>query len=153
MKNSFCIILLAAAAASLASCNGFKDPEMKGIENVKISKVGLKESTVFLHIHYFNPNNFRLKLKRAEGDAWVDGNPLGHFSMDTLIHIKPRSDFRLPLKLVMDMKHFTQNMSSAFLGKQVLLKVTGTARAGKGVFYIDYPISYEGKESLDGLLK
>lgn len=146
-------LFLLAFGFVLAGCGHLQDPEMKGIENVKINRLGLKESTVFLNIHYYNPNNFRIKLKKAEGDAWVDGNPLGHFSMDTLVHIMPRSDFRLPVKLKMDMAHFTENMSAAFLGKQVQLKVKGMARAGKGFVFINYPIEYEGKESLGGLLK
>lgn len=152
MKKSLlplCVVLTAV----FVSCGNLKDPEMKGIENVKLNKLGLKESTIYLDIHYFNPNNFRFKLKSAEGDAWVDGNPLGHFNMDSLIHIMPKADFRIPVKLVMDMTHFTQNMATAFSGKQVTLKVKGSARAGKGIFSINYPIDFEGKESLNGLLR
>jgi LEA14-like dessication related protein len=154
MKKQICpTLFIVITAYVLTSCGNLMDPEMKGIENIRISRLGLKESTLFLDIHYFNPNGFRLKLKKAEGDAWVDGNPLGHFTMDTLVQIMPRSDFRLPVKLEMDMSHFAGNMSAAFLGKQVLLKVKGTARAGKGFLFFNYPIEYEGKESLSGFLK
>jgi len=154
MKKIFIPALFVLLISLFATgCGNLQDPEMKGIENVRISRFGLKESTLFLNIHYYNPNNFRIKLKKAEGDAWVDGNPLGHFSMDTLVHIMPRSEFRLPVKLQMDMTHFAENMSAAFLGRQVQLKIKGTARAGKGFVFINYPIEYEGKESLNGNLK
>lgn len=123
------------------------------IENVQVSRLGLKESSLTLTLHYFNPNNKRLKLKKAEGDAWVDGNPLGHFTMDTLIHIPARADFRLPVKMRMDMAHFVENMSIAFLGKEITLKIDGVARVGKGIIYINHPIHYEGKQKLGGLLK
>lgn len=123
------------------------------IENVRVSRLGLIESSLTLSLHYFNPNNKRLKLKKAEGDAWLDGNPLGHFTIDTLIHIPARSDFRLPVKLSMDMSHFVENMSIAFLGKEVTLKVDGMARAGKGIIFINYPLHYEGKQKLGELLK
>ena len=130
-----------------------KEPELMDIENVRVSRLGLKESSLTLTLHYFNHNKKRMKLKKAEGDAWLDGNPLGHFTIDTLIHIPALSDFRLPVKMSMDMSHFVENMSVAFSGKEVTLKVDGVARAGKGIISINYPIHYEGKQKLGELLK
>ena len=147
------LFLLSLPLLLLAACKNLKSPELKGIENFEIGKAGLKESTVQLQVHYYNPNNFKLKLKKAEGDAWLDGNPLGHFIVDTTIQIMPRSDFKLPVTLKLDMKHFVENMTVAFLGKTVLLKMKGTARVGKGFIYINYPLEYEGKESLSEWLK
>ena len=137
----------------LSSCGSLKEPELIGIENVRVGWLNLKESSLTLTLHYFNPNKNRLKLKKAEGDAWLDGNPLGHFTMDTLIHIPARSDFHLPVKMSMDMNHFAENMSVAFSGKEVTLKIDGVARIGKGIIFINYPIHYEGKQKLGELLK
>jgi LEA14-like dessication related protein len=136
----------------LSSCKSLKEPELMGIENVQVGRLGIKESSLTLTLHYFNPNN-GLKLKKAEGDAWLDGNPLGHFTIDTVIHIPARADFRLPVKMSMDMSHFVENMSIAFSGKEVILKVDGVARAGNGIISINYPIHYEGKQKLGELLK
>lgn len=137
----------------LASCGSLKEPELMGIENIRVGRVSPTESSLTLSLHYFNPNKNRLKLKKGEGDAWLDGNPLGHFTIDTLIHIPARSDFHLPVKMSMDMSHFVENISVAFLGKEVTLKVDGVARAGKGIIFINYPIHYEGKQKLGDLLK
>ena len=138
---------------SYSSCSSVREPELIGIENVKIDRIGLQGSAVTLGLHYFNHNNFRLKLKKAEGNAWLDSNSLGHFTLDTLIHIPANADFRLPIKLKMDMKYFIANMRMAISGKEVLIKVDGTARAGKSFFYGNYPIKYEGKVKLDELMK
>ena len=137
----------------LLSCGSVKEPELKGIENVRVDRFGLKESNLFLDLRYSNPNNYRLKLKRAEGNAWLDGNPLGHFTVDTLIHIAGHSDFRLPVKMKMDMSHLLQNVSAVLLGKEVTLKIDGMARIGKGFVFINYHIHYEGKQNLGDLLK
>ena len=102
---------------------------------------------------FFNPNKYRLKLKKASGDAWLDGNLLGHFTIDTLIRIPALGNFRLPVKLKMDMGHFVENIAAAFMDKQVILKVDGMARAGKGLIYVNYPVRYEGKQKLRELLK
>ena len=103
--------------------------------------------------HYFNPNRSRLKLKSAQGDAWIENNYLGHFTIDSLIHIPANGDFRLPVKLQVDMNKFFKNYLLTFLAKEVTIKVAGRARVGKGFIFINYPIRYEGKQNLEELFK
>ncbi|NOT52928.1 MAG: LEA type 2 family protein [Chitinophagaceae bacterium] len=154
MKNRFLYLFLCLALwLSYSSCTSVKEPELIGIENVTIERLGVKESALNVELHYHNPNSFRVKLKRAEGTAWLDDNPLGDFVLDTLLHIRANSDFRLPLKLKMDMRHFVSNMAKFVSGKQVAIKVEGTARVSKGILTGNYPIKYEGKEKLGELLK
>lgn len=145
----FCLI----AIILLSSCKSVKEPELKRIEKVIVKRFGLKESHLDFEILLFNPNNYRLKLKKASGEAWLDGNSLGHFTIDTLIQIPANGDFRLPVQLKMDMRHFVENMAAAFMDKFVILKVDGMARAGKGLIYVNYPIRYEGKQKLKELLR
>ena len=137
----------------LQSCGSIKEPDFKSIENVRISKFGLSESTLSLDLRYFNPNKFRVKLQKAEGDAWIENNFLGHFSMDTLIHIPANGEFSLPVKLQVDMGKIFKNSLVAFLAKEVMIKVEGKARLGKGFVFINYPIRYEGNQNLGELLK
>lgn len=137
----------------LLSCGSVKDPDFKGIENVRLSQAGLNESSLFLDLYYFNPNKYRLTLKKAEGDAWMDGIPLGHFIIDTLIRIPAIADFRLPVKLKMDMNHFLQNTAAALFNKnkEVTVRIEGRAKVGKNGIFIHYPIHYEGKQDLRDL--
>ncbi len=116
-KRILSYTLVFASWIFYSSCDSVKEPELVAIENVRVERLGLKESALNIELHYFNPNKYRLKLKRAEGTAWIDGNPLGYFVLDTLIRIPAYSDFRLPLKLKMDMKYFVENMAKAFLRK------------------------------------
>lgn len=149
----FSLFTFLVLGSFLYSCGSMKEPELMDIENVRVNRLGLNESSLTLTLYYFNPNNNRLKLKKAEGDAWLDGNPLGHFTVDTLIHIPAASGFRLPVQLKMDMSHFVENISVAFLDKEVTLKVDGVVRIGKGIIFVNYPIHYEGKQKLGELLK
>jgi len=142
-----------ASTLFLFSCGSVKEPDFKSIENVRISKFGLNESTFSLDLRYFNPNKFRIKLQNAEGDAWIENNFLGHFSMDTLIHIPANGEFSLPVKLQVDMGKIFKNSLVAFLAKEVVVKIEGKARLGKGLVFINYPIRYEGKQNLGELLK
>ncbi len=137
----------------LFSCSSVKEPDFKAIENVRVSRFGAKESSLNLDILYHNPNKFRVKLKRAEGDAWLDSNYLGHFIIDSTVRIEPASDFRLPVTLQMDMTYFFQNTAAIFLNKEVLVKIEGKAKLSKGAISARYSIHYEGMQNLSKMVK
>ncbi|MES1218087.1 MAG: LEA type 2 family protein [Bacteroidota bacterium] len=136
-----------------SSCKSFKEPEFTGIENVRVGEIGLDGSLLNLDLHYFNHNKSRLQLKYAEGDAWLDETKLGHFTVDTLIHIPANADFFLPVTLKVDMAYILKNALSAFINKEVTVKIDGNAKVGKGGIFIHYPIRYEGKQNLAELMK
>ena len=145
------ILVLILAAASFASCKKMKDPEFRGIENVKMNGFGVQSSSVTLDIRYMNPNNFRGRLSQAEGDAWVDSIYLGHFLVDTTIDIPANSEFVVPVKLALDMKQMLKHTLTTFTQEEVMLKITGKARAGKSGFYKNFSLSYLGKQNLKQL--
>ena len=154
MKNiSFPTLPVLAIVFLMTSCKSVKEPELKGVGNIRMNRLNLSKSDISLDLYYFNPNNYRLKLKKAEGDAWLNDQPLGHFTVDSLVHIYALSDFELPAKVKMDMKHITQNATTLLLNEEVILRVDGIAMVGKGPIYINYPIHYEGKQRLGDLLK
>jgi LEA14-like dessication related protein len=138
---------------SLCSCRNLKEPVFKGIENVQMKTIGMNGSLMTLDLKYFNPNNINARMKNAEGDAWLDSTYLGHFYVDTTVDIRANSDFLIPVKLNVDMKFILQNSLASFLNEQVLIRIKGKAKLGKGGIYKKYPLSYEGKQNIKELLK
>ncbi|MEO7924682.1 MAG: LEA type 2 family protein [Chitinophagaceae bacterium] len=147
------IIFSLVLSCLLAGCGSVKEPEFRSIRDLRVSQVGLSESTLFLDMHYYNPNKFGIKLKEAEGDAWLEDKLLGHFFIDTLIHIPAAADFLLPIQLKADMGQLLKNSVALLLNKEVTVRLKGSARFGKGFVYIRYPILYEGKHKLADLVR
>lgn len=152
-KNTFPFFCVLALLFLLCSCKQVKEPDFKGIENVRLVPIGTGGPTLQMDMYYYNPNKSRLSVKEAEGDAWMNGNMLGHFIMDTLINIPAYADFILPVKLQVDMSKLLQNSMTILLNPEVLIKIDGKAKIGKSGIYIRYPIRYEGKQNVAGLLK
>jgi LEA14-like dessication related protein len=150
MKRVFFAVLVLSI---LASCGSMKDPVFKGIENVKMDGLGINASSVTLDIRYFNPNGFKGRLKQAEGDAWIDSIYLGRFIVDTTVQIPANSDFLVPVKLAVDMKQLLKHSFASFLKEDVLLRITGKARAGKSGFYRNFSLNYLGKQNLQQLFR
>jgi LEA14-like dessication related protein len=137
--------------SGLFSCGKMKDPVFKGIENVKMDGIGMQESFVTLDIRYLNPNSFAGKLKNAEGDAWVDSVFLGHFFVDSLVNIPANQDFLVPVKLKVDMKQMLRHSLTAFMKEEVLLRISGKAKAGRSGVFRNFSLNYSGKQNLQEL--
>jgi LEA14-like dessication related protein len=147
------LLFVLVAIVLLASCGKMKDPVFKGIENVKVNEVGRTESTVTLDIRYLNPNNFDGLLKQAEGDAWMDSTYLGHFTVDSSVHIPANSEFLIPVKMAVDMKQMLRHSFAALLNEKVLLRISGQAKAGKSGFYKNFSLDYQGMQNLRELFR
>lgn len=146
-------ILLSFLVFGLLSCGKILQPDFKGIENIHTDKFGLQQTDLSLDILYYNPNKYGVKLKSAEGDAWVDTQFLGHFIVDTTIQIPAKADFRLPVKLSVDTRNVFRNSLTAFLHNEVTVKISGTARLGKAGIFFNYPLDYQVKQPLSDFIK
>ena len=135
------------------SCTAIKEPVFNGMNDLQVTGMGMSESTLSLHLNYFNPNRSGLRLKDAEGDAWMDDTFLGHFKMDTSIKISGHSDFTVPVKLNVDMKNAMKNAATLLFQPEVNFKIDGKAKIGKGGVFIHYPIRYEGKQEVSKLFQ
>lgn len=143
--------LLLSLLFVLNSCQSFKAPEFKNVDNIRIARTGKPGTTLLANVNYYNPNPSKLVLKRASGEAWIDDQYLGTFRVDSLVRIGGESDFSLPLILETEARKLLPLSVPALLKKEVTIRVKGTARVGKGILFINYPINYEGKQSLEKL--
>ncbi|MBK6635050.1 MAG: LEA type 2 family protein [Chitinophagaceae bacterium] len=134
----FLIVIFATA------CQAPKELVYRDFKNLKVEKVGFAATTLKLDLIYYNPNNFGMQLKYTDLDIYIDNNLLGHSSQDYQITIPKLSEFTMPLQIEVDMKNLLKNAFSTFLGKEVLVKITGTVKLGKANVYKTFPVSYEG---------
>lgn len=131
-------------AVLATSCQSPKELVYRDFKNVKIEKAGFAATTLKVDLIYYNPNNFGLQLKYTDLDIFVDNNYLGHSSQHHQITIPKLAEFTLPLHIDVDMKNLLKNSLSSILGKEVMVKITGTVKLGKANVYKTFPVSYEG---------
>lgn len=120
------------------------DPELRGFDSVEIVRPGFIKSTVRINVRYFNPNRFKAKLKEAHGEAWIDNIYLGTFQLDSVIQVPAINEFVVPVDLTFE----TLKVIQLAKNEEVNLRVTGNAKAGKGGFYRNFSLNYEGKQNI-----
>ncbi|ACU63631.1 LEA/WHy family protein [Chitinophaga pinensis] len=140
------IILTIWGVAS--SCEKAKDLEFVRVAGINFDNLGFSKSIVRLTLAYYNPNNFKLKLKDASFDLFMDDNLVGHSLQDTMIAIPAKDTFYFPVKLEVNMENVFKNALGALMNKEVTIKATGNCKVGKGGVYLPFPIKCETKQPI-----
>jgi LEA14-like dessication related protein len=113
-----------------------------------VNNVGFEYLDLSLNLVYFNPNNFKVDLKKVDCDVYIDNRYLGKYALDTLMHIPKKQNFELPSQMRVSMGGVFKNAFSLFLNKEVLIKVKGKTKIGKGSIFFDVPFTYETKQTI-----
>lgn len=137
-------LLVISVILFTSSCQAPKELIYRDFKNLKVDKMGFSATTLKVDLIYYNPNNFGLQLKYTDLDIYIDNNYLGHSSQDYQITIPRLAEFTMPLAIEVDMKNLLKNSIPALLGRDVLVKVTGTVKLGKANVFKSFPVSYEG---------
>ena len=140
------LVYIFAISVLLSSCREPKELEYRDYKNISTKKLGFGTSVFSIDLVYYNPNNFGLDVKSTDLDIYIDNNFMGHTTQDFQIHISKRAEFTLPIKISVDMKNAYKNAIPVLLGKEVLVKITGTVKVGKANIYTSFKVNYEGKQ-------
>src|ERR1700730_6686299 len=134
---------------ALICCSKPKEPQYLDFENLRIRKAGISESVVGADLKYYNPNNFKLQLKEADMDLFVNDKYVGHSRLDTLIEIPARDTFYVPISMKLALGDLFKDALQLLLNPEVSLKLQGKAKLGKAGIFKTFPVNYEGKQRID----
>jgi LEA14-like dessication related protein len=129
------------------SCASPKAVEYQTYHNFAIQKLGFNSSSISMDLQYYNPNNFGLQLRSTDLDIFIDGNLLGHSSLDTLLLIPKRDTFSIPVKFDVNMQNLFKNAWNTLTGKEILVRLAGKVKVGKANVFMNIPVDYESKQT------
>jgi len=128
--------------------SSIKEPNFAGARNFSIEKIGLQESYIGMDLHYFNPNNFKLTLKRADLEVFLENRFVGQTQLDTLLEIPARDSFSIPVKMGVNMKNLFPNLLTLALKDEVEVKLEGSAKVTRSGITLNIPVHYTGKHKI-----
>lgn len=143
------IYVLSLMTLWLISCSTPKELEYRDFKNFTIDKVGFSATAIKMDLVYYNPNNFGLQLKSTDLDIFLNNSYLGHTIQEQLVSIPRREEFAIPVKIDVDMKNFLKNGLATLLSNEVMVKVTGTIKVGKGSVFKSFPVNYESVQKFN----
>ena len=138
----------------MTGCRQPEPAEYFGFQDLVVGQVVAGKTNLSANVKLYNPNSFRLALKRAEADITVNGQHAGHTLLDSTILIPARDTFYVPVTLQLDMKGLFSNALQMLMGKrEATLVVDGRVKIKKGLITFNRSIHYEGKQDLSSLMQ
>lgn len=149
--NKYIIILL--AAATISSCHAPRDLAYVGIENFGMKHASLKTTTLSMDVELYNPNHYKMKLKKADLDVYVNNNRLGKVNIKGKMTVPRQDTFALPVMLDVDLANALPNMLQLAFKSEVEVALKGSVKAGRHGIFITIPVNYTGKQDIRQSLK
>lgn len=129
-------------------CSKPQSPQYVSYGNFRLEKLGLANNILGTDVRIYNPNSYALKLKSASLDVYFNNRFLGHTTVDSLITLPGLDTSSIHLRMNATAKDILSGTAQLLLNPDVKIKITGTARAGRGKFFITVPIDYEGVQRI-----
>lgn len=157
LKRTFWIALMGILmSVNLVGCKLYQ-PEIRGVESVNMNRdkeAGKGQLAVEVGVRVFNPNNYKVALKRYDLEFYLNGKSVGNSKSKEKIKMKGNEE---------SIVHFTVNtttkkLSSAMLwaglsgltsGGKLKLKVKGTARGKAHGFGKNFQVDHTEPVDLD----
>jgi len=147
MKKGIASLLLLVLI--VASCKKPVAFNYRDIRNFKVTSLSPDKSIVSMDLVFFNPNSYGVNLKNVSSDIYIDSSYVGKLVLDTLMTIPKLAEFTLPTTMEINVRTIVNNTLSILFNNEVLIGAKGTARVGRGGFYVTIPFDYSGKQKLN----
>ena len=145
----FTTLVFIISVLLLCGCYPIKEPEYRGIQNFKLGKIEMGESTVKMDVVFLNPNNTAFKIKNTELDIYINDSLVGHTGLDSIIKVQKLSEFILPVSARIKTASLLSNAFSFLMNKEAIIKISGTIKAGVGGLVKNFKINYEARQKIN----
>jgi LEA14-like dessication related protein len=129
-------------------CSKPIQPTYLGYQNLRFGKSGTKNNVIMTDIKFYNPNKYALNVKEAEMDVYFNDRFLGHTSMSNVVSLPPLDTTFVPFTIQASVADMLANTAQIFLNPNVRVKVQGNAKAGRGGFFVNIPINFQGTQRI-----
>ncbi|RYD53404.1 MAG: hypothetical protein EOP52_04530 [Sphingobacteriales bacterium] len=141
-------LLLAAFVFLMASCARPVALQYKGVDRVFLGSVNAKGLQLGVDLKLYNPNSFPMMLKNADLQAFINNRPAGTANLLSSQEVPALDTFILPVTISLDASNLLGNAVDLLTQKEVLVKMEGTVRAGRGGITVPLQVRYEGKQKV-----
>lgn len=135
------------------SCITYNDVDVKEFQEPKIEKFSKDEIRIRLIATVENPNGYKIKIKKASFDIFVNGKEVGVAKTDSKVILKKKTTETYEVVVTTTLKQASGGImaiaGSAMLKGEVELRAKGTVKAGAFGFYKKVKIDEKKKLPVD----
>ena len=148
----WCLLMIILLSHTLFGCVQIEEPDFREIRDFHITNLSLQDVQIQFGMTYFNPNDFSVTVKETAAKVYLDSVYLGEFRQDSLIEVKKKAEFVVPLSGTLPLTAFLGMNIKDLLKRQALVSAEGVTKIGKAGVYITRKINYQGRHRLNDAL-
>jgi LEA14-like dessication related protein len=138
--------LVSIALFSLSSCISYHEVQVNKVEFRSIKNVTAKGFDVQMAVHVNNPNNYRIKIKRANIDLLVSDNKVGSAAINKKLVLKGKTSDEYLFTINADYKGMASSaipsIISVVTSGSIPLRATGNLNAKAFVVGKKFDVDY-----------
>ena len=132
----------------LASCAKPQNLVYKRVSNFYVSALGVNGTGIGADVVLYNPNKYPLDIKDADLDLFLNNRPSGKAVLNDRVTIPARDSVAVPVLVEAGLGNLVNAGMQLMKNPEVMVKLNGTVKAGRGGVFVRVPIRYEGKQKL-----
>jgi LEA14-like dessication related protein len=151
IKNKIAGAVFVFAVAGFSSC-AIQDVEFVKMNNYSVSKLSDNEAQITLNVKLDNPNNFKIKITKANLDLTVGGNNAGKVDIVDKITLRKKAEDDYDIVIEVDpekiMSAALKSGVSILLSGKVVVRVKGWVKGR--AFGIGAKVDVDESHEIDG---
>jgi LEA14-like dessication related protein len=140
--------IIAWSVVITVACSKPLRPTYAGYQNLRLTKIGIRESIMAAEVKLYNPNNYPLQVKEADLDLYLNDRFVGTTHMQTPTDLAAKDTTMIPLELKATAMNLLKGAAPLLLNPNVRLRINGMVKAGRKGFLISVPVNYEGRQRI-----
>jgi LEA14-like dessication related protein len=152
MRNIHNLSLYLSGILFLILLQGCKRPEAPVFETIR--EITIKERTkdsitLTAYADFYNPNNYKMVLKKADIDLLLNGKKISSLHQEFDLVIDKKSDFTVPIDATFSRDQINDNLISSalniLLGRKLTVNYVGNIKVKAYGIRIRVPVEGESK--------
>lgn len=141
MKIVRMVIAALSLSLVLAGCSKPKELQFIGYRNIDLGDIFSGHPELKADLVYFNPNSYRMSLKDAKMDVFLNSTLLGHYTQDSMFTIPAKDTFYYPFRMRLNLGDLAGHFL-AHLPDSLRLHAVGACKVGRSGIFFTLPIDY-----------
>jgi LEA14-like dessication related protein len=148
MMRFACLFFTSIVLCVLHGCSQPKELEYRNVASFRVHKADLQQATFIAELQFYNPNHYSLDLKNGNIDVYFGNRAIGKALLDERTKIPARDTFLLPVTITAGLQNIVTNALDILAEKEMLVRLQGSVKAGRGRLFVRVPVRYEGKQKI-----
>jgi LEA14-like dessication related protein len=133
------------SAYLLYGCSAFQALEYRGLTDWDAKPKSLAETKLSAVVQIYNPNKYKITVKRIEADIDVNGSIWSKYKSDSVFQVPAQSEFAFPIDMTVKNSYLLTGAYKLVTAGTLPYKLTGKIKGTYRNITAEVPFLHNGK--------